>query len=80
MVDSFFFWLIFGPSIPGAANPGGGANPGGAPTCYLANFTRKLHENEVILGRGRPLRPLDPPMHSCFIAISELEFTQIKIK
>ena len=38
---------------------GGGANPkGGAPTYYLANFSRKLHENEEILGQGgRPSRP-----------------------
>ena len=52
------------------ADPGfpriGGAKPkGGAPTYYLANFSRKLHENEEILGRGgaRPSRPpLDPPL------------------
>ena len=33
---------------------GGGTNPkgGGAPTYYLAIFSRKLHENEEILGRG----------------------------
>ena len=47
---------------------GGGANPkGGAPTYYLANFARKLHEKEEIWGqRGgvRPSRPpLDPPLH-----------------
>ena len=45
---------------------GGGANPkGGAPIYYLANFSRKLHENEEILSRGRarPSRPpLDPPL------------------
>ena len=39
---------------------------GGAPTYYLANFSRKLHENEEILGQrggARPLRPpLDPPL------------------
>ena len=37
----------------------------GAPTYYLANFSRKLHENEEILGRGgaRDARPpLDPPL------------------
>ena len=49
---------------------GGGANPQrGAPTYYLANFSRKLHENEEILGRGgaRPSRPpLDPPL-TCII-------------
>ena len=42
---------------------GGGANPKGeAPTNYLANFSRKLHENEEILGQmggGRvPCAPL----------------------
>ena len=38
---------------------GGGANPkGGAPTYYLANFSRKLHENEEIWGQrgARPSR------------------------
>ena len=31
---------------------GGGANPKvGVPTYYLANFSRKLHENEEILGQ-----------------------------
>ena len=39
---------------------------GGAPTYYLPNFYRKLHENEKNLaergGGARPLRhPLDPP-------------------
>ena len=49
---------------------GGGANPkGGVPTYYLANFSRKLHENEEILGQrgggARPSRPpLDPPLIS----------------
>ena len=42
------------------ADPGfpiGGAN------LFLANFSRKLHKNDDILGRGvRPSRPLDPPM------------------
>ena len=41
------------------------APKGGAPNYYLANFSRKLHENEEILGRGgaRPSRPpLDPPL------------------
>ena len=40
---------------------GGGTNPkGGAPTYYLANFSRKLHENEEILGQrgGREGRAL----------------------
>ena len=39
---------------------------GGAPIYYLANFSRKLHENEEILGQrggARPSRPpLDPPL------------------
>ena len=41
-----------------------GTNPGEAPTYYLANFSRKLHENEKILGRGHVslALPLDPPM------------------
>ena len=45
---------------------GGGANPkGGAPTYYLANFSRKLHKNEEILGRGGRASlalSLDPPL------------------
>ena len=48
---------------------GGGANPkGGAPTYYLVNFSRKLHENEEILGQRGGARdacpPLDPPLIS----------------
>ena len=38
---------------------------GVGPTYYLAIFSRKLHENEEILGRGgaRPSHPpLDPPL------------------
>ena len=38
--------------------------PREAPTYYLINFSQKLHEYEEILGRGRPLRPLDQPL-SC---------------
>ena len=34
---------------------------GGAPTYYLANFFRKLHENEEILGHGGGARPSRPP-------------------
>ena len=43
----------------------GTLTPKGAPTYYLANFSRKLHENEDILGqRGHEGRapPLDPPL------------------
>ena len=43
----------------------GGAKPGGALTYYLANFSRKLHENEEILGGGGASLmppPLDPPL------------------
>ena len=41
---------------------GGGANPkGGAPTYYLANFSRKLHENEEIWGQGGARVPRAPP-------------------
>ena len=42
---------------------GGGTNPkGGAPTYYLANFSRKLHENEEILGQRGGTHPLHPPL------------------
>ena len=57
-------------------SPRGGANSprGGAPTYYLANFSRKLHENKEILGpRGgaRPLRPpLDPPLHRVLVILT----------
>ena len=57
-----FQWWIQGFPEEGALTP-----EGGAPIYYLANFSRKLHENEEILGRGgaRPSRPpLDPPL--CF--------------
>ena len=57
---------------PGFPRRGGGANlRGGVPTYYLANFPRKLHENEEILGQtggggagpGRPSHlNLDPPL------------------
>ena len=57
--------LIFTVADPGFPR-GGGANPkGGAPTYYLANYSRKLHENEEILGqRGAAslALPLDPPL------------------
>ena len=40
----------------------GGANPkGGAPTYYLAHFSRKQHENEEILGQRGEVRPSRPP-------------------
>ena len=40
-----------------------GANPkgGGAPTYYLANFSRKLHENKEILGQRGARIPRIPP-------------------
>ena len=35
----------------------------GVLTYYFAIFCRKLHENEIIWNRGRPVTPaLDPPM------------------
>ena len=41
---------------------------GGAPTYYLTNFSRKLHENEEIFvqrwGRASLAPPLDPPLIS----------------
>ena len=44
---------------------GGGTNPkGGAPTYYFANFSRKLHENEEILGQRGARVPCDPPLRS----------------
>ena len=53
---------------------GGGANPkgGGAPTYYLANFCRKLHENEEILDQ-RGGASLAPPLRSAtaYSAITE---------
>ena len=39
--------------------------PWAAPTYYLANFHRNLHENGEILGQmgdAHPSRPIDPPM------------------
>ena len=37
---------------------------GGAPTYYLVNFSRKLHENEEILGQRGGARPSRPPLRS----------------
>ena len=62
-------------SVNAVADPGfpkgGDVKPGGAPTYYLANFSRKLHENEEILGqRGGaciPCAPLDPPQQLEYI-------------
>ena len=58
--------MLLADALSTVADPGfprgGGANPkGGVPTYYLAKFSRKLHENEEILGqrggaRGTPLR------------------------
>ena len=33
-----------------------------AANLLFGQFSPKLHENEEILGGGRPSRPLDPPM------------------
>ena len=54
-------WRIQDFSEEGALTPKGV----GAPTYYLANFSRKLHENEEILGQGGRaslVPPLDPPL------------------
>ena len=52
-------WLLTIHLLLAVADPGfprgGGANPkggGGAPAYYLVNVSKKLHENEEILGRG----------------------------
>ena len=52
-------WRIQDFPVEGAVTP-----KGGVPTYYLANFSRKLHENEEILGqKGSALAPpLDPPL------------------
>ena len=56
-----FQWRIQDFPEEGALTP-----KAGAPTYYLANFSRKLHENEEIWdqrGGARPSRPpLDPPL------------------
>ena len=54
--------------FPSSADPGfpTGGTPTpkreGAPTYHLANFPRKLHENEEIFGPGGSSRPLDSSM------------------
>ena len=59
---------------------GGGANPLGAPTYDFANFSKKLHEVENILGRrgaapGAP--PLDPPLKRVQITISKIMINEL---
>ena len=56
-----YFWRHWTVADPGFSR-GGGANPkGGAPTYILANFSRKLHENEEILGQRGGAHPSRPP-------------------
>ena len=50
-------WRIQDFPEEGALIPKGG----GAPTYYLANFSRKLHENEESLGQRGGARPSRPP-------------------
>ena len=51
---------------PGFPRRGEAPTPEGAPTYYLTNFHRKLHENKEILVRGGgtrvPHAPLDLPL------------------
>ena len=55
---------------------GGGANPrGGAATYYLVKFSRKLHENEEILGQGGA-RPSRPPLRSATVDDGKVNFLQ----
>ena len=56
------WWHLNSVADPGFPR-GGGAKPGGwAPTYYLANFSRKLHENEEISGQRGGARPSSPPL------------------
>ena len=58
----FYYSLQVEPVADPGFPRGGGANPkGGAPTYYLANFSRKLHENEEILGQRGGHVPRAPP-------------------
>ena len=46
---------------PGFPRRGGAPTPQGVPTYYLTIFSRQLHENEEILGRGSvSLAPCPP--------------------
>ena len=54
-IKNIYQWRIQDFPEEGALTP-----KGGAPTYYLANFSRKLHENEEILGRGGRV-PRAPP-------------------
>ena len=51
---------------PGFPRGGGANHKGGAPTYYLAKFSRKLHENEEILGQ-RGGASLAPPLRSATV-------------
>ena len=49
---------------PGFPRGGGANRKGEAPTYYLEKFSRKLHENEEILGQRGGGCPLRPPLRS----------------
>ena len=59
---------------------GGAPTLGGAPTYYLPNFSRKLHENEEILaerqGRASLAPPLDPPL-PCVYRLTNIGQTRV---
>ena len=64
-VERLPFWLGVTFSVADLGFPTGGcANPGGAPTYYLTNFSRKLHENEEILVQRWGRASLAPPLRS----------------
>ena len=57
---------------------GGGAKPrGGAPTYYLANFSRKLHENEEISGQRGVGASLEPLLRSATGICLQVLFEQL---
>ena len=69
-----FQWRIQDFPEEGALTPKGG----GAPTYYLANFSRKLHENEEILDQRGGRASLAPPLRSAtaFLLISKINTKQ----
>ena len=64
--DEFYKYLGVG-DMYGVISGGSRISQGWAPTYHLTNFSRKLHENEEILGQGGARVPRPHPLiRHCF--------------